>query len=253
MRALAAVLGRGAPERPACGSARSRRTSATLEAAAGIAGLIKVVLALSTTRSRPTCTSTSPVRTSTGAGCRRGGQPRGRRGRPDVAGVAGVSSFGFSGTNAHVIVEEAPAPGPAPARTERPLHLVTLSARSPEALRELAASYADAMAAEYGRAGRPGIRRQCRPRQFAHRAALTAASAAEAVTRLRVVATGGSEAAALIGRADPATGPDVAFLFTGQGSQYVGMGRQLYEHAAHFSAGARSAAPRFSSPTLMSR
>src|SRR6185295_7224044 len=56
---------------------------------------------------------------------------------------AGVSAFGFGGTNAHVILEEAPLLPRNEAQTQRPRHLLTLSARSPQALSELAARHAD--------------------------------------------------------------------------------------------------------------
>ena len=63
--------------------------------------------------------------------------------------IAGVSAFGFSGTNAHVLIEEAPqAPEPVVADTNRPLHILALSARETGALRDLASRYADRLADE---------------------------------------------------------------------------------------------------------
>lgn len=151
--------------------------------------------------------------------------------------IGGVSSFGFSGTNAHVLLEEAPAPhavvaaAPAAARAA----LFTLSAREPRALVALAAKHAQALAmrpdddlasvchtANHGRA------------HFAFRATLLVRSMAELVEGLRALAQDRSHASlrtAQVARRDP---PRVALLFTGQGSQYAGMARGLYEAAPAF-------------------
>jgi acyl transferase domain-containing protein/NADPH:quinone reductase-like Zn-dependent oxidoreductase/NAD(P)-dependent dehydrogenase (short-subunit alcohol dehydrogenase family)/SAM-dependent methyltransferase/acyl carrier protein len=149
---------------------------------------------------------------------------RGRR-------IAGVSSFGFSGTNAHVIVAEAsPATsGPAAAPAARP-RLLALSARTADTLAETARSVACRLADDPGldlgdvartlNAGRA---------HFAHRATLLAATTREAAQGLQALAAG--EVAprlrqAHVIRRDP---PRIAFLFTGQGSQYPSLSRNLYE------------------------
>ena len=144
---------------------------------------------------------------------------------------AGVSSFGFSGTNVHVVLEEAPATvagkGAAP---ERPLQVFTVSGRNEAALAQHTASCADllrqscapwpdlAHAATAGRA------------HFAHRAAVVAASAEEAAQRLESLTAQPVPTAAEglhRGITSPRP-PRVAFLFTGQGSQHPGMARALY-------------------------
>jgi microcystin synthetase protein McyG len=111
LRAAAAVLGPGrAPDRPLLvGSVKTN--FGHLEAAAGMAGLIKLVLSLRhSARSRRTCTCRSQPRTSTGTRSR----SRSRReshavgARSSVPRIGALSSFGFSGTNAHVLVGEAP-------------------------------------------------------------------------------------------------------------------------------------------------
>ena len=152
--------------------------------------------------------------------------------------IGGVSSFGFSGTNAHVIVEEAP---PAPARTgpvtepaDRPW-MLAMSARNETALAALAGAYADVIEASTvsslpdicftGSAGRA---------QHPQRATIIARSTDEMRLRLRALAEArASEGvrSARVARRDP---PRIAFLYTGQGSQYTGMARGLYENMPVF-------------------
>ena len=140
-----------------------------------------------------------------------------------------MSAFGFSGTNAHVILEEAPVPAPAPApAAERPAHLLTLSAKTPAALQALAARYAAHLPAHpeqawadvcfTANAGRA---------HFPHRLAVVAD--VRGGRRRRTGGGGqGREAPACSARSRPTVGPPLAFLFTGQGAQYAGMGRELY-------------------------
>ncbi len=198
-----------------------------LEAAAGIASLMKVVLALQHEEIPPHLHFKQPnplmawdnlplqVPTSRQVWSR-GETPR----------IAGVSSFGMSGTNAHVVLEEAPesviSEKDSVFKKERPFHLLTLSAKSDEALRELLQAYetflkshptlpiADVcFTANTGRS------------HFDHRLAIKAQSLEQLHEQL-------GTAGYIIGKA-PQEKPKIAFLFTGQGAQYVGMGRQLYE------------------------
>lgn len=118
-----------------------------LNAAAGMAGLIKVVLMLEHELVAPNLhfQSPSPRIPWEGFNVRVPTKPLPWPRRADRARIAGVSSFGLSGTNTHTVVEEAPlpvvsAPG---ALTERPWHLLALSARSDDALRDLVRTYLD--------------------------------------------------------------------------------------------------------------
>ncbi|MCC6756029.1 MAG: polyketide synthase dehydratase domain-containing protein, partial [Solirubrobacterales bacterium] len=144
VRALAAVLGEARPpDRPfALGSIKTN--VGHLEAAAGIAGVLKVVQSLRRGQIPPHLHLDNPspfipwselpltVPTTLSP------WPDGYQRR-----IAGVSSFGFSGTNAHVVLEEAPSFSSAPPPAGDGPYLLPISARSPEALRALAAAYAD--------------------------------------------------------------------------------------------------------------
>ncbi|QFR02618.1 SDR family NAD(P)-dependent oxidoreductase [Streptomyces phaeolivaceus] len=132
---------------------------------------------------------------------------------------AGVSSFGVSGTNAHVVIEEAPAEKPA--LEERgftgPLPFV-VSARSAAALKAQAERVADHL--ESGESAPADVARALVVSRAAleHRAVVVAADRAEAVAGLR----------SLSGEVPAVAGGRLAVLFTGQGAQRVGMGRELY-------------------------
>lgn len=159
--------------------------------------------------------------------------------------IAGVSSFGFSGTNAHIILE-APTASKDKAqnladnethRTEpsRLCHLLPLSAKTPEALTALAAQYAAHLASApeleltdvcyTAGAGRT---------HFNHRLSLIAGTVAEARTQLASVAAGQETTNVIQAIIGENTVPKIAFLFTGQGSQYIDMGRELYEREPLF-------------------
>lgn len=141
---------------------------------------------------------------------------------------AGVSSFGVGGTNAHVVMEEAPLlPDSDPAEGPQ---LLTLSARTPAVLERMAQQLAEHLDANPGlnladAAWTLGVGRKA----FAHRIAVVAEDVANAATLLRA-----PETVAAIGRSRPAHAGGVVFMFPGQGSQYAGMGRSLYAAEPHF-------------------
>ncbi|MFJ7901541.1 type I polyketide synthase [Streptomyces sp. NPDC096198] len=219
---------RSATEEPAepasCAIGSVKSNIGHLDEAAGIAGLIKAALALEHRTLPPSLHFTAPnpridfasgpfhVNTATTA------WPEGRTPRR-----AGVSSFGMGGTNCHLVLEETPAlrPDARPAPDGGP-RLLALSARTPEALRELADRYARHLKEQpelpfadvcfTAATGR---------RAFEHRMTVVAATAEEAADALAPETDPGREAVRPDGR--------TAFVFSGQGSQYAGMGRELYE------------------------
>ena len=204
-----------------------------LEAAAGVAGVIKVILALEHEAIPPHLHLRQPnphvewatlpfeIPTSLTA-WKRGPRPR----------VAGVSSFGFSGTNAHVIVEEAPPSTPG-AGDDGLRQIVTLSARSASALRASAARLADHLR-EHPEAAVADVAHTLNGgrARMAHRLALSASDGSGLEAALRSFGEAGSAPGVVAGVAHVQTEP--AFLFTGQGAQYPGMGRELYACAPAF-------------------
>jgi acyl transferase domain-containing protein/acyl carrier protein len=202
-----------------------------LEAAAGIAGLIKVVLALQHGEIPPHLhfTTPSPHIDWDAINAR---VPTGRTPWPVRSGrrLAGLSSFGFSGTNAHVVLEEAPEPV-APAAgpvAERPRHILTLSAKNVPALRELAAKYERYLATSGTSLADTCYTAATGRAHFAHRLAVSAASMPEVTAALRAFQDGDAPATLAQGEATK-PGPIVSFLFSGQGAQYAAMGRRLFE------------------------
>ncbi|MEV0643417.1 SDR family NAD(P)-dependent oxidoreductase [Streptomyces sp. NPDC050619] len=130
---------------------------------------------------------------------------------------AAVSSFGISGTNAHVIVEQPPAAEPTPAAEPMPVVPLMLAAHTEAALVAQADQLGSALAGHEDLAS-VGATLAFGRAELPHRAVVLAATADEAVAQL----------AALPVRGTPVEGR-TAFLFTGQGSQRLGMGRELYE------------------------
>ncbi|MGK5440319.1 SDR family NAD(P)-dependent oxidoreductase [Micromonospora sp. URMC 105] len=231
-QALLATYGRERPaDRPLqLGSIKSN--IGHTQAAAGVAGVIKMVLAMrhglmprtlhAEERSPQVDWSAGAVELLTDAReWAANGHPR----------RAGISSFGLSGTNAHVIVEEAPRDAE-PFTTSGPVDGLVpwlVSARSDTAVRDLAGRLAD-LAARIDPADVPAAGRTLATGRalFGHRAVVLGADPAELSAGLTALATGAGAPGLVTGLARP--GGRLAVLFTGQGAQRLGMGRSL--HAA---------------------
>ncbi len=231
VRALAAAYGPGRPADAPLMIGSVKTNLGHLEAAAGIAGLMKAVLALQNEEIPPHLHLKTPnphlglADLPIVIPTERTPWPAGKRPR-----LAGVSSFGFSGTNAHVILEEAPGSVPARPEPERPLHILALSAKSPTALERLARRYEQHLAAHPEQAlGDVCFTANAGRGHFEERLAVVAGSSAEMRARLAAAFAVDDPIGLVRGRAPAAGPPDVAFLFTGQGSQYVNMGRRLYD------------------------
>ncbi|MEO5368586.1 MAG: SDR family NAD(P)-dependent oxidoreductase [Magnetococcus sp. DMHC-1] len=261
MKALQAVLSAGRPAGQRCAIGAVKSNIGHLEGAAGIAGISKVVLSLHHAEIPPNLhlhtlnplieldatrffLPTTPHPWNTHAGRR----------------IAGVSSFGFGGTNAHVILAEPPPEPPATpvtptgeassslairtgeafsslavrtgeafsSESERPWHLLTLSAKDGKALQALADRYRKLFTTE----SIPSLADLCFSANvgraaFSERLVVTATTGAEMQAGLAAFTAnqpGNWQSARVDGRQIPR----VAWLFTGQGSQYAGMGEALY-------------------------
>lgn len=206
-----------------------------LEAAAGIASFIKAVLALEHKTLPPSLHFSQPnpaihfentpfyVNTECRPWTHESPLPR----------RAGVNSLGIGGTNAHVILEESPEPTPAPVTADRPLHVLTLSAKSPRALADLVTLYANRLAAPSeasvadvcftANAGRS---------HFKHRLAMIVQSLDDARAKLAAWDRDPLPPGIVRGDADKPQG--VAFVFPGEGALQVNLGRQLFQSQPAF-------------------
>jgi len=206
-----------------------------LDAASGITSLIKTVLMLEHKMMVPTINFSEPnpqidfpnspfyVNTELKPWDTNGASRR-----------AGVSSFGIGGTNAHVILEEAPVLDSPKPDVDRPFHLLSLSAKSAKALNEMAKQYREHLASN----SISSIADVCFTANVGrehhkHRLALVADDRTQMGELLAAFAAGKEPDGLFTGKANKSK-PKIAFLFTGQGSQYVNMGRELYEQAPTF-------------------
>jgi acyl transferase domain-containing protein/glutamate-1-semialdehyde aminotransferase len=203
-----------------------------LDAAAGVCGLIKTALALHhkvipaslhfTAPNPKLDLEGSPFRVVTSL---QDWQPP--EGTPRRA---GVSSFGVGGTNAHVVLEEAPsAPVPPPDDAEQ---LIVLSARSAAALDAATTRLRDHLVSHPAEPlADVAYTLQTGRRRFAHRRAIVARGTDEAITRLAEL-----DPQNTVAGSSTLDAASVAFLFPGQGAQSVGMGRGLYDRDPAFRA-----------------
>ncbi|MDQ7808728.1 SDR family NAD(P)-dependent oxidoreductase [Amycolatopsis sp. A133] len=198
-----------------------------LDRAAGVTNLIKAALALHHEEIPPTRNLGTPNPQLTGGGAEltvvteRTPWPR-----TDTPRRAGVSAFGIGGTNAHVVLEEAPLPVPAaaPAGPE----LLVWSARSAAAADAATANLAAHLESSGDALADVAHTLQSGRTTFGHRRVLVAGSAAEAA---RLLASGAVSASS-----DAGTGRRVGFLIAGTGEQYPGLAAELYKTAPVFRA-----------------
>jgi polyketide synthase 12/epothilone polyketide synthase D len=218
--ALGAALGAGRAAERALRIGSVKTNIGHLEAAAGIAGLIKVVLSMQHRALPPSLHYQQPnphiafdaLRLRVQAALTPWETEGGRL-------LAGVSSFGFGGTNAHVVLE---------ARLAEPPRLFALSAASEDALRARARQIAEALPAVESSSLPELCEMAAREERAAWRLAVAVRSRAELGRHLAVFAGGQASPGLAAGRAAERR-PRVAFVFGGQGSQWQGMGRSLLE------------------------
>jgi acyl transferase domain-containing protein/acyl carrier protein len=245
-KALGKVLAIDRPSYAPCTIGSVKTNIGHLEAAAGIAGLIKTALALKW-RQLPASLhfeEPNPLIPFDDLGLR---VPTTSRPWPAPLGeaLAGVSSFGFGGTNAHVVLGEAPPPGlgdtshsngtSADESHAHPTQILTLSARSPDALQALARSYREFLSASADTAlGDICYTANARRGHLDYRLALVGDSQDRMIGGLGAFFRGESSPASFVGKRISSRKRKLVFVFPGQGSQWFGMGRELFQHYPAF-------------------
>jgi len=228
-RALGTVLGRGRAEDAPLLIGTAKTNLGHLEAAAGIAGLIKTVLAVHRGSIPPNLHFHTPnphipfdqLRLKVVAEQQdwpETDQPR----------RAGISSFGFGGTNAHAVIEQAPPAMPVIHEVDPPVTTLVVSGKSPERISSQAASLAAWLQGTGAEVRLPDVAHTLSYHRERHAqfATVCVRDRAQAVERLEALADGRA-AEGVIGPHDGPCSPGTVFVFSGQGSHWAGMGRQL--------------------------
>jgi acyl transferase domain-containing protein/acyl carrier protein len=228
--ALGAVLGEGRQDGSRTWVGSVKTNIGHTEGAAGVAGLIKAALALyhGAIPASLHCRELNPAIAWSKLPVAIARQPQDWK-RGDCPRVAGVSAFGIAGTNAHIVMEEAPlaaTAGESGGASPRNIALLPLSAKSPEALRAAAARYADLLECDTAAA----LADVCwnaatRRTALSHRASFVAASSRAMAETLRAFSA--SELSSPGAVVQDGTPPRIAFVVPGQGAQWVGMARGL--------------------------
>ncbi len=234
--ALSAVLGAGRPAGRRCALGSVKSNIGHTEAAAGMAGVIKAALSIHHGIIPGNLHYDEPnplvpfdriplfVQQHTAA------WPQ-----PEEPRVAGVSAFGFAGTNAHVVLGPPPPSVDAPAVDTDLPRVLAISARSDASLRSLAATYAGAWtsAVDYAAMCHASTTQRS---YLEHRLAMVEPDPARAAAQLRAFASGETDPGLHHGVTRLDRTPPVGFLFSGQGSHWAGMGRRLFARERVFRA-----------------
>lgn len=234
-KALKTVLMEGRSSDRPCWVGSAKPNIGHLEAASGMAALLKVILSLQHEEIPPHLhlDQLNPYITLENTPFAIPTQlqkwPRGTEKR-----LAGISAFGFGGTNAHLILEEAPAPMPLTApqhlQPERPLHLVTLSAKTDAALRALAQRYVDWLESP----NPPALADLCFTTHsgrshFDHRLCIVTSSVSQLCQQLRSFMVQEITPGVFLGRVKGRKRPKVTFLFADKPLANPALGCSLYQ------------------------
>ncbi|SOX53019.1 Mycocerosic acid synthase, partial [Mycobacterium ahvazicum] len=246
-RALGTVLGRGRPEDGPLLIGAVKSNIGHLEGAAGIAGLIKAVLAVHRGHIPPNLNYQTPnphipfdqMRLKVVA------EPTDW---PDTGlpRRAGVSSFGFGGTNAHVVIEQAPETGPIASQPVPAVSTLVLSGKTTERVSSLASALADWMDGDGADVALPDVAHTLNHHRSRHPVfgTVCARDRKHAIVGLRALADG-TPADGVVAPQQTTSRPGTVFVYSGQGSQWAGMGRQLLADEPVFAAAIAELEPIF--------
>ncbi|WP_370332194.1 SDR family NAD(P)-dependent oxidoreductase [Mycolicibacterium hippocampi] len=160
---------------------------------------------------------------------------------------AAVSSFGVSGTNAHILLEQAPEAEVVAAQPEPPVSTLIVSGKTPARIASQAGRLADWMQTPDGAvASLADVAETLNHRRAQHArfATVAAGDREQAIAGLRALA-GGYPAPGVVGPNDPSLGSGTVFLYSGQGSQWAGMGKRLLADEPAFAAAVDELEPDF--------
>jgi acyl transferase domain-containing protein/Zn-dependent alcohol dehydrogenase/acyl carrier protein len=249
LNALGAVLASGRSKESRCAVGSAKTNVGHLEAAAGMAGLIKLALSLERRQLPPSLHFNTPnpyirfdvlplrVVTRLEPWPADSGPARG-----------GVSSFGFGGTNAHLVLEESPSRIPTQQPWDDEACVLPVSARSEGALADLARAYAEKLATDGNGTSFGDLCATAAVRRSHHdfRLAAVASSRSEMASSLAAFVRGERPREVEAGRRIASRRRRVAFVFPGQGSQWLGMGRELIKREPVFAEALERCARAFS-------
>jgi phthiocerol/phenolphthiocerol synthesis type-I polyketide synthase B len=246
-RALGTVLGRGRPVQSPLFIGAVKSNLGHLEAAAGMAGFIKAVLAVQRA-SIPANRGFQTPNPHIAFDQMRLKVVADQQEWPSVVRPrrAGVSSFGFGGTNAHVVIEQAPAPKPVVRASDSTVTTLVVSGDAPERIASMAGVLADWMDGGGGDVSLPDVAHTLNHHRNLHAqfATVGARDRAQAVAGLRALAAG-RPADGVVGPHEGSCGPGTVFVYSGQGSHWAGMAQQLLVDEPVFAAAVAELEPVF--------